>query len=165
MIFRQNSFKTIYNCLLSPGSIFLMWSGFNNTKSPLLNPLSLETQKKKPKVRPHSIPCIWRCHHCRWRTVNLGLCYALRAFKQGGIFILPHLLWHGVSVFPVSFEEPPHSVASYNTRGCGGFIQTRILMGPHSVASYDTQDLFLPGSSWVHTREKFSLARRKTVNS
>jgi hypothetical protein len=42
---------------------------------------------------------------------NLGLivCSALRAFEQGGIFIVPHLLWHGASVFPVSSEGPPHS--------------------------------------------------------
>jgi hypothetical protein len=25
---------------------------------------------------------------------NLGICLTLRAFKQGGVFILPHLLWH-----------------------------------------------------------------------
>jgi hypothetical protein len=50
---------------------------------------------------------------------NLGLCSALRAFEQGGIFIVPHLLymWYGASVFSVSSEGPPHSVASYNTRG------------------------------------------------
>jgi hypothetical protein len=47
---------------------------------------------------------------------NLGLCSALRAFKQGGIFIVPHLLWHGTSGFPVTPEEAPHSVASYDTR-------------------------------------------------
>jgi hypothetical protein len=41
----------------------------------------------------------------------------LRAFEQGGIFIVPHLLWHGASVFPVSSEGLPHSVASYDTRG------------------------------------------------
>jgi hypothetical protein len=46
---------------------------------------------------------------------NLGLCSALRAFEQGGIFIVPHLLWHGTSVFPVSSEGPPQSVASYDT--------------------------------------------------
>jgi hypothetical protein len=34
----------------------------------------------------------------------------LRAFEQGGIFIVPHLLWHGTSVFPASSEEPPHLV-------------------------------------------------------
>jgi hypothetical protein len=44
---------------------------------------------------------------------NLGICSALRAFEQGGIFIVPHLLWHGTSVFSVSSEGPPHSVASY----------------------------------------------------
>jgi hypothetical protein len=50
---------------------------------------------------------------------NLGLCSALRAFEQGGIFHVPHLLWHGTSVFPVSSKGPPHSVASYmyDTRG------------------------------------------------
>ena len=48
---------------------------------------------------------------------NLGLCSALMAFEQGGIFIVPHLLWHGASVFPVSSEGPPHLVAFYDTRG------------------------------------------------
>jgi hypothetical protein len=32
---------------------------------------------------------------------NLGLNSALQAFEQGEIFIVPHLLWHGASVFPV----------------------------------------------------------------
>jgi hypothetical protein len=48
---------------------------------------------------------------------NLGLCSTLRAFEQGGIFIVPHLLWHGASVFPISSEGPPHSIASYDTQG------------------------------------------------
>jgi hypothetical protein len=48
---------------------------------------------------------------------NLGLCSALRAFEQGGIFIVPHALWHGVSVFPVLSEGLPHLVASYDTQG------------------------------------------------
>jgi hypothetical protein len=48
---------------------------------------------------------------------NLGLCSALRAIEQGGIFIVSHLLWHGTSFFPVSFEGPPHLVASYDIRG------------------------------------------------
>jgi hypothetical protein len=48
---------------------------------------------------------------------NLGLCSALRVFKQGGIFIVPHLLWHRTLVFPVSSEGSPHSVAFYDTWG------------------------------------------------
>jgi hypothetical protein len=48
---------------------------------------------------------------------NLGLCSALRAFEQGGIFIVPLMLWHGTSVFPISSEGPPHLVASYDKRG------------------------------------------------
>jgi hypothetical protein len=51
---------------------------------------------------------------------NSGLCSALRAFEQGGIFIVPHLL-----VFPVSSEGPPHSVAYYDTR----IYSNRILTG------------------------------------
>jgi hypothetical protein len=47
---------------------------------------------------------------------NLGLSSVLRAFEQGRIFIVPHLMWYGTSVFPVSSEGPPHSVASYDTR-------------------------------------------------
>jgi hypothetical protein len=65
----------------------------------------------------------------------LGLCSALRAFEQGGIFIVSHLRWHRASVFPVSSEGTPHSVASYDSES----ILTRIIMGPHSVSSNDTE--------------------------
>jgi hypothetical protein len=44
-------------------------------------------------------------------------CSALGASKQGGIFIVPHLLWHGETVFPVSSKEPPHSVAFTTHKG------------------------------------------------
>jgi hypothetical protein len=48
---------------------------------------------------------------------NLDLYLALRVIEQGGICIMPHILWHGVSVFPVSSERPPRSVAFYDTQG------------------------------------------------
>jgi hypothetical protein len=91
---------------------------------------------------------------------NLGRCLTLRAFEQGGIFIIPHLLWHRVSVFPVSSEGPPHSVALMirkrmwriysnpdphrspfscllrHTRGYGGPILTRILTGRYEMNSW-----------------------------
>jgi hypothetical protein len=69
---------------------------------------------------------------------NLGLCTALRAFEQGGIFIVTHLLRHGASVFLVSSEGPPHSVAFYDTQG-------------------DVKDLFLPGSSRVPSIQHFDI--------
>jgi hypothetical protein len=47
---------------------------------------------------------------------NLDLCSALRAFEQGGIFMVPHLLRDGASVFSVSSKGPPHSITSYDTR-------------------------------------------------
>ena len=48
---------------------------------------------------------------------NLDLCSALRAFEQGGIFIVPHLLWHGPRSFRSHTKDRPHSVASYDTQG------------------------------------------------
>jgi hypothetical protein len=59
----------------------------------------------------------------------LDLCSASNAFEQGGIFIVPHLLWQGASVFSVSSKGSSHSIASYDTQG-------------------DTEDLFLPWSSF-----------------
>jgi hypothetical protein len=38
---------------------------------------------------------------------NLGLCSAHRAIEQGGIYIVPHLLWHGTSVFPSHPKDRP----------------------------------------------------------
>ena len=81
---------------------------------------------------------------------------------------MPHLLWHGTSVYLVSFEGTPHSVASYNickevsriysfladfhgspfsrllrhTRGCGGTILTRILRGAFCCLSFYTVFIF-----------------------
>jgi hypothetical protein len=56
---------------------------------------------------------------------NLGLCLALRAFEQGGILIVPQLLWHGTLVFQVSSKGR----LLRHTRGCGWYFLTRILMG------------------------------------
>jgi hypothetical protein len=48
---------------------------------------------------------------------NLGLCSALRSSEQGRIFIVPHPLRHGSSVFLISSEWPSHSVADYDKHG------------------------------------------------
>ena len=42
---------------------------------------------------------IWRRHHCRWRAANFNLCSALMAIEQWRFFSVPHLLWHGASVY------------------------------------------------------------------
>jgi hypothetical protein len=64
---------------------------------------------------------------------------ALRAFELGGIFIVPHLLWHGATIFPVSSEGPPHSVTSYD-------IHKRSRNGNGSATSCESQRLTSPGS-------------------
>jgi hypothetical protein len=79
---------------------------------------------------------------------NLGLCSALRAFQQGGIFVVLHLLWHGTSVFTVSSEGPPHLVAS-----SGGLLVPEGLYSP--VAKYF--------STWFKIRIWIELSR-KNVN-
>jgi hypothetical protein len=78
---------------------------------------------------------------------NLGLCSALKAFQQGGIFIVPHLLWHGTLVFPVSSEGPPQDLYRATpavTRDLGFPVSSE--GPPHLVAFYDTrgdvEDLF-----------------------
>ena len=47
---------------------------------------------------------IWRRHHCRWRAANFDLCSALMAIEQWGFFSVPHLLWHGASVYNGHFR-------------------------------------------------------------
>jgi hypothetical protein len=59
---------------------------------------------------------------------NLGLCSALRAFEQGEIFIVPHLLWHGTSVFSGLIRRTaPISRLLRHTSWWGGSFRTRIL--------------------------------------
>ena len=47
----------------------------------------------------------------QWRAANFYLCSALRAIEQWGFFSVPHLLWHGASVYnghlrgPYSIQE------------------------------------------------------------
>ena len=45
-------------------------------------------------------------------------------FEQGGILILPHLLWHWALnlVFPDSSKEQPHSVAAYDKSIYDSFV-------------------------------------------
>ena len=42
---------------------------------------------------------IWRRHHYRWRAANFDLCSARVAIEQWVFFSVPHLLWHGASVY------------------------------------------------------------------
>jgi hypothetical protein len=95
---------------------------------------------------------------------NFGLCSALRAFEQGGIFIVPHLLWHGPRFFLSHPKDHPIIQSPLTTRkGCRRSILTRILTCPLSVASYkqgNAEDLFLPGSPLIcHANCYFGIAK------
>ena len=75
-------------------------------------------QKKKPMMDVLSLSAVlwpagcyiwltWRCHHCEGGQQNAGLCSALMVFEQGGVFIVPRLLRHGISFSGVSTDESP----------------------------------------------------------
>ena len=56
--------------------------------------------------RPSRFSLIWRCHHYRWRAANFDLCSALMTIEQWGFFGVPHLLWHGTSVYDGHLRGP-----------------------------------------------------------
>jgi hypothetical protein len=60
---------------------------------------------------------------------NLGLCSALRAFEQGGIFVVPHLLWYGTSVFRSHPRDRPIQLPLTTRMGMRRICSNRILMG------------------------------------
>ena len=48
----------------------------------------------------------WNWNLCRWRASNFDLCSALMAIEQWGFFSVPHLLWHGASVYNGHLRGP-----------------------------------------------------------
>jgi hypothetical protein len=85
---------------------------------------------------------IWRYHHCLWRAAKFTPMLSARGLRAGGIFIVPHLLWHGASscFFGLIQSIAPFICLLRHTRGCWRPILIRILAGRHSVAFYNTQD-------------------------
>jgi hypothetical protein len=53
---------------------------------------------------------------------NLDICSVLRAFEQGKIFLVPHLLWHGTSIVPVFWRAVPFDCHFQHERGSRGPI-------------------------------------------
>ena len=51
---------------------------------------------------------IWRRHHYRWRVSNFDLCSALMAIDQWRFFSVPHLLWHGHTLYMIICKDPWH---------------------------------------------------------
>ena len=47
-----------------------------------------------------------RRHHYLWRAANFDLWSALMAIEQWGFFSVPHLLWHGVSIYNGHLRGP-----------------------------------------------------------
>ena len=49
---------------------------------------------------------MWRRHHYWWRFANFDLCSALLVIEQRGFSSVPHLLWHGASVYNGHLRGP-----------------------------------------------------------
>ena len=49
---------------------------------------------------------IWRRHHFRWRAAKFDLCSTLMVIQHWGFFRVPHLLWHGASVYNGRLRGP-----------------------------------------------------------
>ena len=54
----------------------------------------------------HYVSLIWRRHHYRWKTAIFYLCSTFMAIEQWGFFSVPHLLWHGASVYYDHLRAP-----------------------------------------------------------
>ena len=61
------------------------------------------------------------------------------AFEQGGIFIVPYLMWQGASVFAASVEGPPRLVLLYDKQL---LLRTHYYSDPH-VMCLDVYQLYL----------------------
>ena len=62
---------------------------------------------------------IWRRHHCRWRAADFDLWSALMAIEQWGFYSVPHLLWHGASVYKGYLRAPvTHLLLSFLQWSC-----------------------------------------------
>ena len=66
----------------------------------------LNTAVFKIFVPLENFSLIWICHHYQWRATYYDLCWALIAIEQWGFFRVPHLLWHGASVYTGHLQGP-----------------------------------------------------------
>ena len=57
-------------------------------------------------VQLENFSLISRPHHCRRRAANIDLYLVLMVIKQWGFFNVPHLLWHGASVYNGHIRGP-----------------------------------------------------------
>jgi hypothetical protein len=92
------------------------------------------------KLRPaHDFSLTRKRHPCRWKAAKLGHARgSVRAFEQGQVFIVPHLLRHRASVFSGLIRRTaPFSRLLRYTKGSGRSILIRIFTGWQRVHARD----------------------------
>ena len=57
-------------------------------------------------VQIDNFSLIWRRHHYRWWAAKFDLCLARMAIERWGFLSVPHLLWHGASVYHCHLRGP-----------------------------------------------------------
>jgi hypothetical protein len=91
-----------------------------------------------------------RHQHYWWRVAKFWLMFSAQGLWAGRDFYhATPAVTRGLG-FSCLIRTTPYNRLLWLPKGCGGPILTRTLTGSHSVSFYNTQDLFLPGSSWVH---------------
>ena len=84
----------------------------NSQWRPFLGCLGFNVPLKK-------ISLIWRRHHYRLKAENFYLCSALLTIEQWGVCSVPHLLWHGASVYIGHLRAPATLRPDSRTFGSG----------------------------------------------
>ena len=102
---------------------------------------------------------------------NLSPCsrHLIPVCEQGEIFIVPHLLSHGTSVFAVSSEGPPNLVTSYDKQGVLGtstypdLHDSNLSVSSTSVTSSETLMLIVASSNSPLTSSIIYVALVSTI--
>jgi hypothetical protein len=78
----------------------------------------------------HFFPLIWRRHHCRWRPAKFcSMLGAQGLWTRRELYCATPVVTHGLGYSGLIRRTAPFSCLVRHTRGCGGSILTRILMG------------------------------------
>ena len=96
---KNNSYNTVSNKWYHHFEWLILLTGIVDIKEVILTIPIKWFVCLKLFVQLENFSLIWRRHHCWWRAANFDLCSALMAIEQWGFFSVPHLLWHGTSVY------------------------------------------------------------------
>ena len=87
-------------------AVFTVMKGFLNRITTTILKFSISVVLFLWIVPLENFSLIWRRHHFWWRAANFDLCSTLKAIEQWGFFNVPHLLWHGTTLYKGYLRGP-----------------------------------------------------------